>query len=475
MRGPLLKRAAEFLRSVIPADPFQLLFLAGIVCLVVAHGLRWWPVGVLLGSQQLNDSFGHHLLFGALFLYPIIFAGTAGYFVCFWPGGHPVRRILGLVFLPTLAGLGLVFVRLVYLSGPSSSVLESTGSMVTHRIYWAHTMLWKLSGFQFSFIGLLLIAIFTSRLAFGIATLPLALPGRYALRAVDFGSWRRLQTLIWFLVSLVFLPSALLSFLIIGVPLFFTSRLPSFVHSDWIPRLSPIIEGTVVLGIALGIMGREGRETVRSLIRLPDLGWPLLALAFPTGIDVFISLGQYVLDRAQWAAHDFGKFAPPQFGSYFNVPDIWLFLLFLGAFCEEVIFRGLLQTRFIHGYGLYRGIFLVGIVWAAFHFFSDFSFVRLTDQEVLVKFSYRMFMCVALNFALAWLTLHSKSVVPAAIAHTLYNVLVFSPIGPQFAGKDVLRIALWAALAYVLFRYWPVPPEGTLEAVATAASPEPVA
>ena len=36
------KRVAEFLRSVIPADPFQSLFLAGVVCLVVAHGLRWW-------------------------------------------------------------------------------------------------------------------------------------------------------------------------------------------------------------------------------------------------------------------------------------------------------------------------------------------------------------------------------------------------------------------------------------------------
>jgi len=194
MRGPLLKRAAEFLRSVIPADPFQLLFLAGISCLVVAHGLRWWPVEVCLGPDQFTDSFGRQLrIFGALFVYPIIFAGTTGYFVCFWPGGHPVRRILGLVFLPTMAGLGLMFSRLVYLSGPSSSVLESTGSIVTHRIHWAQTMLWKLAGFQFSLTGLLLIAIFTSRLALGIATLPLALPGRHALQAEDFGSWRRLR------------------------------------------------------------------------------------------------------------------------------------------------------------------------------------------------------------------------------------------------------------------------------------------
>jgi len=103
-------------------------------------------------------------------------------------------------------------------------------------------------------------------------------------------------------------------------------------------------------------------------------------LAFPASIDVFISAGKFILDRAQWAASDFGKFAPPQFGSYFNAPDMWFLLLFVGAFFEEVIFRGLLQTRFIHRYGLYRGIFLVGIVWAAYHFFSDFSFLRSTDQ-----------------------------------------------------------------------------------------------
>jgi len=471
-----LKRAAEFLRSVIPADPFQLLFLAGIVCLVVAHGLRWWPVEVRPAPDRITDWFGRLLqIFGALLVYPIIFAATAGYFVCFWPGSHPVRRVLGLVFLPTMAGLGLMFTRFAYLSGPSSSVLESTGSIVLQRFHWAQSMLWKLPGFQFSLAGLLLIAIFTSRLAFGIATLPLALPGRPALESEDLGSWRRLRLLIWFLVSLVSLPLVLLSFLTIGVPLILTSRLPSFFQSDWFTRLSRIMEGIVVLGIALCIMGKEGRETARSSIRLPGLRWPLFALAFPIGIDIFISVGQYVLDRAYWAAHYFGKFEPPQFGSYFDVPDIWFLLLFFDAFFEEVIFRGLLQTRFVRRYGLYRGIFLVGIVWAAFHFFSDFSFSRFTDQEVLVKLCFRMFMCVALNFVLAWLTLRSESVVPAAIAHALYNVLIYSPIGPQFAGKDVLRVALWAVLAYILFRYWPVPSEIKLGTLTTAESPEPAA
>ncbi len=48
-------------------------------------------------------------------------------------------------------------------------------------------------------------------------------------------------------------------------------------------------------------------------------------------------------------------------------------------------------------------------------------------------------------------------------------------MGRNLQGKGVLRVALWAVLAYVLFRYWPVPPQATLSVVTTAANPEPAA
>jgi len=246
-----------------PTDPFQLFFLAGIVCLVIAHGAKWWLVKAGSVTGQSANWFGQLLqVSGPLFVYLIIFAGVAGYFVCFWPGRHPVRRILLWVLFPTLAGVGLMLGRLVYLSGPSSSVLESTPNVVADRIHWAQTILWELPGFQFSLVGVLLIAIFTSRLAFGISTLPLALP-RSQTEAPE--SWRRVQLLVWFLVSMVFLPLVLLSFLTIGIPLIATSRPPSFINSDWFTRLSSPIEGAVVLGIALWIMGKDGRATARAL------------------------------------------------------------------------------------------------------------------------------------------------------------------------------------------------------------------
>lgn len=50
-----MKRLGEFFRSVIPADPFQLLFLGGIVSLIAAHGLRWQPAGLPPAGQSAGD------------------------------------------------------------------------------------------------------------------------------------------------------------------------------------------------------------------------------------------------------------------------------------------------------------------------------------------------------------------------------------------------------------------------------------
>src|SRR5207249_8741107 len=57
----------------------------------------------------------------------------------------------------------------------------------------------------------------------------------------------------------------------------------------------------------------------------------------------------------------------------------------------------------------------------------------------------------------------SESILPAAAAHTLYNVVVFSGFAPPFLGKNFVQVALWAVGAYVLFHFWPVRVQGSLE------------
>ena len=471
-----MKRLAEFLRSVIPTDPTQLIFLAGVVCLFVAPRLRWWALGLSVVSERLTDSMASQAqILGFFFLIPVSLAGVAGYFVCFWPGSRPLRRILGLICLPAIAGLGLMFSRLLYFAAPSSSFLEGAGSLVAQKMRWAWSLPWKLlTGFHFCLIGLLLIAIYTSRLAFGIAALPLSLPGKTVTTSEDSGAWRRVQLLIWVLVGPLYLVSSLLALFAIGLPIILSSYVPAYIQSVWFSRFSPVIETLAVLAVILWIVGKEDRHMIWNTLRLPKLGYAGLALAIPIGIGSLLSIGQYLFDRAEWAAHNFGNMDPPQFGSYFAFPDPWFLLLFLPALFEEMIFRGLLQRRLIQRYGIYRGIFLVGIVWAAFHFSSDFAFARVTDQGAVLKLTSRIFTSLVLSYALAWLTLRFGSILPAAIAHTFHNILVMSGFGPPFIGKDTVLMAFWAVLAWALFRYWPVQAEDIPEATAAAPNPEPV-
>ena len=459
-----MKRLAEFIRSVIPADPFQLLFLAGVVCLIAAHGLRWQPVGLPSAGQSAGD-FGLWLQYGALiFVYFIIFSGMAGYFVCFWAGKHPLRRVIRWVCAPALLGLGLMFFRILYLSATRTSILESTSSVIGNRFRWVEANLWKLpEGFQFMLLGLVLIGIFISRMAFGIATLPVAIPNAHVSQENLEAAWRRLQFLIFLLVGPLFLVGLLLSFVSIGIPLMIFATPPAYIQSIWFSRLAPVLETPAACTVVLYLMGPENRQTVQDSIRLPDRTSALLSLIFPVGTAVLISAGHFVVDREVWVAHGFGKFSAPEFGSYFDIPDPYFLLLFFAAFFEEIIFRGLLQKRFIERYGMHRGIFFVGIVWGAFHFFSDFSFPRATGLVVLSHSWMRLFTCVTLSFVLGWLTLRSESILPAAAAHTLYNVVVFSGFAPPFLGKNFVQVALWAVGAYVLFHFWPVRVQGSLE------------
>jgi membrane protease YdiL (CAAX protease family) len=250
--------------------------------------------------------------------------------------------------------------------------------------------------------------------------------------------------------------SVLLGFLTIGFPVVFSSQIPPYIQTVWFNKLSSLAEGVAMLVVLLWIMGKENRQLLWSMTRLPEPRYAALGLSFPIGITGFISTAQYLLARAQWATHDFGREVPPTFGSFFAVPDPRLYLLIFSALFEEMIFRGLLQRRFIQRYGVYRGIFLVEISWAAFHFHSDVSFSRATITGALTILGSRVAMCLILNYVFGWLTLRFSSIIPAVFSHAFYNVFVYSEFGPPFPGKTAVRLGLWAVLAWALFHYWPV-------------------
>jgi len=168
-----LKRLAKFLRSVLPADWTQLIFLFGVVCLYIA---RIWS----RPAEGLSLQSGALILFAT---YMPLLAGMAGYFICFWPGRHLVRCILCWVCLPALVGLSLTYgLFLSFGLGPSSA--NGTGKYTAHTFGWALSALWSMGPeFHFALLGLILVVLFTWRLATGHSSLPLASVSYTHLRA----------------------------------------------------------------------------------------------------------------------------------------------------------------------------------------------------------------------------------------------------------------------------------------------------
>ena len=469
-----MERLAKFIRSVIPGDRTQLLILAGAICLTVSPHLRFWPPEfITLPGHRTEPLIEQTAPLSVFFVYFVLFSGMAAYFVCFWPGRHPIRRILLSVFAPAIAGSGFFLAQIFWFTQAPTSVLQSRYHVMQSIRSFDWTRWISLPGFFFCFAGLLLIAIYASRLAFGIAYLPLSLPGSPLNEASDSDSWHRLQGVIWVLIGPLIFVYGLVFLLTFVFPWMLLSRIPAYTQTAPFNNMVDAVGAVAMFAILLWVMGKENRQVVWDMARFPKLRFAALGLSIPIGIATLISAGQYLLARMQWTAHGFGTEAPPAFASFFKVPDPWLYLLIFSALFEELIFRGLLQRRFTRRYGVYRGIFLVGIVWAAFHFHSDISFSNAAPEQVLTILGSRVAMCLVLNYVLGWLTLRFSSVVPAALAHAFYNVLVFSEFGPSFSGKSVLRLGLWAVLAWLLFRYWPIRIEREPDPEIAIAAPNP--
>jgi membrane protease YdiL (CAAX protease family) len=432
-----------------PQDPAQLLFLAGTVCLVIAPRLSWWPAGFEIATEHRADWL--NLLIhesGGAILFPVLFAGIAAYFIAFWPGPHPVRRILLSIYLPTLLIIAIQCLRLTDLVRPYHSVLEAASSHSPGPIF----AILRVPGLQFCLAGLLLIGVFMGRLIAGRSSLPLALPPGSLQRHDHPEIWRRTQILIWVVIGPLFLTT---TFMIL--PLLVSSNFSRYLQLVWFSSVANAVQMLLVVAVASYIIGRSTAPMLRRALRLPVEKNILLAAAFAIGIPALISAGQYLWERAQFVRHDVGTVIWEP-GSYFHFPEPWLFLLFFPALLEEIIFRGFLQPRLTERYGLYRGIFLVGIVWSAFHFPSDVSFSHFSASNAILQVAFRLFLCIGQSFVLGWLTWETGSVLAPALAHTFYNVLIYSDLGPPFPGKPSLRAGLWAALAWILFRYWPVRP-----------------
>jgi hypothetical protein len=119
----------------LPADPFQLCFVAAVVCFTIAPHLRWWPTALLPDAHEaflaVPLTANAWMPMVTLASYAFYQAATVGYFLFLWPTR---RRILWwdlLVVLPVALALAGVLIMDVGSSAPYESVLGS--GMATSR------------------------------------------------------------------------------------------------------------------------------------------------------------------------------------------------------------------------------------------------------------------------------------------------------------------------------------------------------
>jgi len=100
-----MEQFSKFCRTLLPADPFQAMLLLGVVLISFSRQLGWYSRPLVFKYTQSTNAmhrFESFMIFAVLLT---VFAGCAGYFVCFWPGKHPARRTIVTVLLPAFAGL----------------------------------------------------------------------------------------------------------------------------------------------------------------------------------------------------------------------------------------------------------------------------------------------------------------------------------------------------------------------------------
>ena len=456
-----MRRLLIFARSIFPTDPFQLFFLAGSVLLFISPQMRGYPLdaGHLKGLG--DQAFKSWVLFSVAARIPIVFAGGAGLFICFWPGVHPVRRILGFVLLPAGAGTAAICGRFVSLMELQNSTHASVFQSASHNEGWVLSTIWSLGpAVHMSLFGFTLVVVFLLRLATETSNLPLSLaPASLAPTKQD-ESWNRILVIVWFsipgMVLFTFVAGTLIGTIYLVISTFVPDRSVLLISP-----LDSALTTACLAGVAAWGVGKSRWNELLRFIRPPETKFGLLGVLLPVAIWQIPGLIAYLADRIQWTAFEFGNSLPPWFGSYFQFPAAIYAWYFLAAGFEEIIWRGYLQPRFVQRFGLMRGLFLLGLVWSAFHFHSDFQQTAY-DYQVLLKVINRVAFCLALGYVLGWLTLSSRSIWPAVLAHGLSNIWAFSSIDyfnwPRSFDLTAAIITLcWGLLAIGLFRFWPPP------------------
>jgi membrane protease YdiL (CAAX protease family) len=304
----------------------------------------------------------------------------------------------------------------------------------------------------------LLCLLFLSRLAFGLTTLPLALVAREPLEE-NSGHWRNCKALIFLFIGPTFLLGALLYLpLLLSPQSFFSIHNLIRMHAlEIYGPFTTLLNGAVFALTPVLFLRKNGWNLIKRTLKLPEPRYAFFGLLMPVIVTVAVSIGGFLAARAEWA-HQFVQMMPPEFSQYLAFGGLHLQSIVEfapGGVAEEIVFRGVLLALLTKRYGLHRGVFFVGMIWAASHFLSD-SYTAMSIGAAVVSVALRIVICLSMNYVFAWMTMRWNSVIPSGASHGLTNILVFADVNPPDSANPFLRIACWSGLAYVLWLYSPI-------------------
>jgi len=389
---------------------------------------------------------------------PLLCAGAVGYYLFFWGAAKSGRRISYWVSVPALVGVLAEFSGAVWLLGRRESVLESGGEQFRRILSLLPALVMDLGpGLHMALAGLILVNVAAWRVRRGLTSLPACAafpPPEPATTAGSDDGQRDLKRFTWAVLALLTPISIVLS-----------GGLGFLIWSgEWILwGAQSLLAGLPPALITVWVLGSRRRTVLWSMLSPRRMGVVLLAALIPILIHWIPKIIFLIAMRIHWGMFDRDLVPPPNPWDFLSpAPWQWqIVLILLGSLLSEIAWRGFALPRFIGRFGLHRGIILVGVLWGVMHSRMVEAWGS-PDLGVILGLASGMLRGVALSYPLGWLTLRSKSILPAALAIGLdsafwgMNARELVPVTGLPASHFVDTV-LWLLLGFIFFRYFGFP------------------
>lgn len=480
-------RVAQALRRLLPANPLQTIFLLAAVCLSACVGRTWLVVPSMKTLDAIAplsmDDFERWVRVTVVFAFPLLIAGIGAYFCCFFRRENPVRSWLGFAIAPALLGIagGLFLPPLIVLNSRHRSIFDTSGHNPFHSLKFPLRALFVNSGtgFQLAVLGLFLAFLGGWLLKAGRVSLPLKFDASSSgtqHAAFDPAVSRQRVFAIYALALFGFVGNVF-SWPLSSVLIRFFNNTPSnqlrHSFSSWFSAAQFLAYVLPLFLLAVWTLGKNRRNQLLEMARFPPVRILGLAIALPIIAHWLPHVLAYAVDRVAWAQHWSATPDVPYANLYLRVPSMgpYLVLYAFAAVLSEWCWRGCMQPQFVRTFGVYRGFFLLGILYGSAQFLL-FPAVLHGLPDFFLHLILQLLWGIIWSINFGWLTLSGGSAWPAAIWAASSSILTQAAMSDvqEIIPRRFLRLSLLGSgcvIAFLLVRYLPLASERSSASVET--------